>query len=68
MKGGVAIPRFQSHKAVITELRRSGHPQADMLDELKSMRQDSDYDLVNSVTALEVARALILAEHIWPTM
>jgi hypothetical protein len=65
---GYSVPRFQAHKAVITELRRRGHPGADMVKRLKRLREDSDYDLATPVTAHEVSRALALANHLWPIL
>jgi len=39
-----------------------------MVKRLKSLREDCDYDLTKPVTVGEVSRALVLANHLWPTL
>ncbi len=68
LQQGALIGRYQSHKAVITKLRHTGQPQANMLKLLKVIREHCDYDLSRRVAASEVTRALTLANHIWPTI
>ena len=65
---GVVIPRRGVHSFVIWELRRSGHPHANMLSRLKGLREDSDYELTRQISSVDVHYALTIANFIWPTI
>jgi hypothetical protein len=65
---GFTMPKRAQHHAVIQELRRRRHPNAEMLDWLYSLRIHADYDLAMPFTSGHALYAVALANHIYPKL